>query len=376
MSKFIQAVGILSGMIIGVGMFGIPFSFVQAGFFLGTLELLFLTGFVLLFHLLYADIVLRTHESHRLPGYVRMYLGGRVARIAWYSALFGIFGTLLAYIVLGAAFLNSILGYFSIAVGDTSSVLLFGVVGSAVALIPFRKETLVNSMITALLILTIIFFVVLLLPSVEWNNFLGFHVRHAWFPYGILLFALSGGVVIPDVIAFLGKKRGVVVRAITIGTLLPALLYLLFAFVVVGVSGSTTSQDAISGIGRIAGVHVALLGSIVGLLAVFTSSIVLSASAQSLLRLDLSLRAPAPWFVVSALPLGLFFLGLQDFLAIVGVVGAFAIGIDFLLVIAVHHNLAQKEKRGVMARSWWEYPMYAIVALGMVYEFLKFNGFV
>lgn len=376
MSKFIQAVCILSGMIIGVGMFGIPFSFVQAGFLLGTFELIILTGCVLLFHLFYADIVLRTHESHRLPGYVRLYLGRGYARFAWYSTVFGIFGTLLAYIVLGGAFLNAIFGYFSVVLGNVSSALLFSVIGSAVALTSFRKKMIINSVITVLLVLTIIVFVAVLMPRIEWNNFSGFHFDHAFFPYGILLFALSGGIVIPDVIAFLGKKRDRVTRAIVIGTLLPAFLYFLFAFVIVGSSGSATSQDAISGISSIASSSLILLGSIVGFLTVITSYIVLSASAQSLLRLDVSLRAPIPWFLVSTLPLGLFFLGWHDFLSIVGVVGAFAMGVDFLLVIFLHHNLAQKENGGMIIRSWWEYPLYAIVILGMLNEFLRLMGFV
>lgn len=376
MGKFIQAVCILSGMIIGVGMFGIPFSFVKAGFLLGTLELVVLTGCVLLFHLLYADIVLRTHESHRLPGYVHFYLGRRCARLAWYSAIFGIFGTLLAYIILGGAFLNSIFGYFSVSLGGVSGALLFGAAGSVVALIPFRKEMMINSVITIFLILMVLVFIVVLIPRVEWSNFSGFHLSQSFFPYGILLFALSGGIVIPDVIAFLGKKRDLVRRVIVVGSLLPALFYFLFAYVVVGVSGNGTSHDAVSGVAGIAGTHLMLLGSVVGLLTVFTSYIVLSASAQSLLRLDLSLRAPAPWWVVSLFPLGLLFLGLQDFFSIVGAVGAFAIGIDFLFVMFLYHTLVRGESGRIRVRLWWEYPMYTIVIAGMWYEVLKLTGLV
>ena len=74
MSKEIQAVLMLSGMIIGVGMFAIPFSFSTAGFWLGTLELCVLALAILAVHLCYAEVVLHTNERHRLPGYVRRYM--------------------------------------------------------------------------------------------------------------------------------------------------------------------------------------------------------------------------------------------------------------------------------------------------------------
>ena len=75
MNKTIEAVLILTGMIIGVGMFGIPFSFSVSGFWLGAAELVVLAAIVTVIHRLYGEIVLATPTLHRVPGYVREYLG-------------------------------------------------------------------------------------------------------------------------------------------------------------------------------------------------------------------------------------------------------------------------------------------------------------
>ena len=108
MIRFLEGVFVLSGMIIGVGMFAIPFSFAAAGFWLGAAELVVLTCIVVILHLLYGEIVLATPEFHRMPGYVRVYLGRRAETVSWASTIFGITGTLLAYLIAGSLFLHSL----------------------------------------------------------------------------------------------------------------------------------------------------------------------------------------------------------------------------------------------------------------------------
>ena len=105
-------------MIIGAGMFGIPFSFVRAGFWLGAAELALLGGVMWVIHLRYGEVVLETPSRHRLPGYVRLYLGRWASMLAWGSALFGIGGALLAYVVVGGLFLDSL---FATAAAQSSS---------------------------------------------------------------------------------------------------------------------------------------------------------------------------------------------------------------------------------------------------------------
>ena len=104
--RYIEAILMLSGMIIGVGMFGIPYAFAASGFWLGTVLLVVLTAIAVFLHLLYGEIVLHTHGVHRMPGYARIYLGENAAALAWFSALFDGVGSLLAYAILGAVIIS------------------------------------------------------------------------------------------------------------------------------------------------------------------------------------------------------------------------------------------------------------------------------
>ena len=180
--KFIEAVLILSGMIIGAGMFAIPFSFARAGFFVGLVELVALTGVVVVLHRAYGDVVLATASSHRLPGYVRMYLGRRFAAVAHLSAFFGISGTLLAYVVLGGHFLHSLVQ----SVSATTWTFVFLTAGALITFLPRRREALINGALTAALIVFIFGLSIWLIPRVDTNNFSGINLDEAFAPYGVL----------------------------------------------------------------------------------------------------------------------------------------------------------------------------------------------
>jgi len=354
-------------------MFAIPFSFTKTGFILGSVELLFLGGVVLLFHLLYGEIVLHTTEKHRLPGYIKKYLGSSAAKLAWFSAFFGIVGTLVVYLILGSIFLHNIFGiWLNLPAVFWAFVLAIG--GGAITFFSLKKEALVNGIATSLLVILILFLSFLFLPQIKLTNLQGFVPKNIFFPYGVLLFALSGGVVIPDLIAFLGRDRRRVRAAITLGTLLPVVLYFLFALVVVGVSGNQVSPEAIQGLAKALGdQRVLFIGSLIGFLAVFTSLLILSSSFQALLELDLKMPKKIAWFFGSLAPLLLYFLGLKDFTLLMVAVGSIAVGIDSALIIASYTSFRKKEGRiwGIFSH-FWSWGIYFIIVAGVIHQIYEF----
>ena len=369
MLKFLEAVLILSGMIIGVGMFSIPFSFVQAGFWLGTAELVVLSAVMAIFHLLYGEVILGTEGFHRLPGYVRTYLGKWAVAIAWLSASFGIFGTLLVYLIVGSIFLASALGHFGLSAQDWMFAVLIALLGAGITFFSLKKEALINGVLTAVLVGFIIFLSLNLLPKVNFDNLGGVNFSEAFFPYGILLFALSGGVAIPDLVTLLGKNRSRVRLAIIIGTLVPAAVYFIFSLAVVGISGAETSEEAISGLMGLNGDVIIFWGSIIGLMAVFTSFIVLEKSFQALLKLDLGLPKFISWLIASFGALLFYFLGFKDFIAVIGIIGALAVGADSALILAMHKRAAfGKEFRLPLLSLIWRVSLYALILAGVLYE--------
>lgn len=375
MAKFVEAVLILSGMIIGVGMFGIPYSFVRVGFWLGAAELLIITVVIVWLHLLYGEVVLKTPQLHRLPGYVRMHLGKQIAWISWASAFFGILGTLLAYIVVGSIFLHAI---FQTVWGQSSDffwAVAIAALGALVTAFPFKKEALINGVLTSVLIAFVAGLALFLFPGVKAVNLAGFNIENLLVPYGVFLFALSGGVVIPDLVTVLGKDRARARSAIVVGTLIPAVLYFLFAFAVVGTVGVAVSEEAIRGLEPVAGSSAVLLGSMIGFLAVFTSFVILSASFQALLSIDSGFSRVFAWLVASGAPFLLYLAGFKNFIVVIGAVGAVAVGIDSALVILMQRRLRRKEGGSFSRFSYvWRTAIFIMIAAGALFELFRIFG--
>lgn len=371
--KQIQAVLMLSGMIIGVGMFAIPFSLSQAGFWLGVVELCVLAGITTLVHVWYGDVVVHTAPPHRLPGYVRMYVGKRAATIAHLSAFFGISGTLLAYVLLGGIFLQGLFEPFigSFDAGVWSVVLV--AVCAMITLFPIKKEALINGVLTILLIVFIAALIIILFPHVDRTYISGFHATSAFIPYGVLLFALSGGTVIPDVVHYLKgscrQTRGVIIA----GSLIPAIVYFFFAFAITGTSGGSVSPDAIAGLAPVMGRTIVMLGNAIGFLAVVTSYILLNSSFQAFLRFDAGVVPGLAWAGGSFLPLFLFLLGFQNYIFVISVVGVTTVAIDAAFVLAMYHRLRHlKERRLTIVDIVIFGIVYSIIIAGIGYEVFVF----
>lgn len=375
MSKEIQAILMHVGYIIGVGMFAIPFSFYAAGFWLGTFELCVLTLVVLAIHLYYSAVVLHTNEQHRLPGYARHYLGDRAAIIAHVSTFFGTAGTLLAYMLLAGVFLHGLLAPFLSVSNPIFWSVVFVIAGACITRFPLKKGALINGILTISLIAFIGVLILVLLPQVRMEYLGGLHRINAFAPYGVLLFALSGATVIPDIMGFLKSKPERARRVIIISSLVPAVIYFFFALAVVGVSGSQVSPDAIAGLLPVAGRAIVALGNVIGLLAVTTSSLTLNASFQAFLTFDVRVPRRLAWIGGSCLPLILFILGFQNFISVIGAVGATTVAIDGGLIIAMYHIIIHRREHGISIADTIRFGLlYTIMIAGIGYELYRFVG--
>lgn len=338
-SRVWQATLLLVGTIVGVGMFGIPFVFFEAGFLTGLALLIVLAGAVTFVHLAYAEVASRTPEVHRLPGYVRAYLGPVAGWLSTASYLFGLSGALLAYVVLGGSFLGSLIQWASPAMPAIAGPLLFYLFGVAVIFRGIRFESFTDALLTLGLVAAILVLAVTLFPSLSSTSLTEFHLGRVSVPYGVLLFSLAGAAIIPDLRRTLGSGNlGGLGRIVTAGTLISAGLYLIFAAAVVGATGAATTPDAISGLTARFGLPYFLLGNAIGVLATITSFIALGVVFEGMLVSDFRIRPRPAWLVTAAIPAILYGFGFHDFIAIISVVGAFAIGLDSILILLVHRR--------------------------------------
>jgi len=272
--NFFYATAILIGTIVGAGMFGIPYVVAQSGFLIGAIFLLILTAVSLLLHLIYGEIVCRTQEKHRLVGYAGYYLGEKGKIIITFSFLLGLYGALLVYIIISGEFLSAI---FSPLIGGSAFIysLIFFIIG---ALVIFKGLILIEriELIMALFLILVVFLIFFTgLPHLDISNLKTINLKYFFLPYGVILWALGGGSAIPEIKEVLktdGKKYK---KIIILGTIIPAILYLLFMFIVVGVAGANTTPEAIQGLIGSLGKEIIILGAIFGVLAAITSFFVI-----------------------------------------------------------------------------------------------------
>ena len=110
--NFLQALAVMIGYIIGVGMFGLPFLISKAGI-LTFFVFIILLGFVqYLLHLIYANLIIVSDGYHRLPGYAEIYLGKKGKIVVFVAKLVGSYGALIAYIIITGIFLNQLLSQY------------------------------------------------------------------------------------------------------------------------------------------------------------------------------------------------------------------------------------------------------------------------
>jgi tyrosine-specific transport protein len=101
---FLKALSVFLGTVIGVGIFGLPFVAQKAGFFVVLGYFLFMVLVAILTHLFFGEVALDTKKIYRLPGYVGEYLGQRWKKLSFFITATGLFGALLAYLIIGGQF--------------------------------------------------------------------------------------------------------------------------------------------------------------------------------------------------------------------------------------------------------------------------------
>ena len=167
-----------------------------------------------------------------------------------------------------------------------------------------------------------------------------------------------------------GKER-LYRRAIVWGTLIPAVLYLVFILTVVGVSGQGTSPEAISGLLASLGPWIVFIGSLFGFLTSTTIFLSLLTSFRTSLREDFQLRRKGDFLLPLLPPLVFFLLGVQNFIGIISLVGGVAVSIDMILLLFVYAKAKNHGDRipeySISIPKFVLYGMMLIFALGAIY---------
>lgn len=365
--NFWLAVFSLVGTTIGAGIFSLPYVFAKAGFFIGLAEFIILIFIVLLIQQILGEITLRTRGHKRLIGLASNYLSRPWGVLVKASVLLGGIGVLLIYIIFGGKFLSLITGQDIF----WSSIVFFIFWFLAVLARPktFGKtEFYISSLVIFIIILISLFN----FRYVNFNNFRGFDIKNMLLPYGVILFAMTGYTVIPEMEDLLGGEKHKLKKAIKYGTLIPAIVYLIFVFIILGVSGQLASSDAILGFSRaLNSGFIMFLGAILGLLAVTGATLSYGVYFKETLWYDLKLNKKLAWALTGLIPLSLFLLGARDVVPVISIVGALFFGFQAIIILVIHKKAKNSEIEPaykIYLPNILYYIIGAVVSLGAILE--------
>ncbi|MEK7659135.1 MAG: aromatic amino acid transport family protein [Patescibacteria group bacterium] len=368
---FLYASSILIGTIVGVGIFGIPFSFAKAGFLAGFLFLVFVGAVSLIINLIFGEVVLRTKELHQFTGYTKIYLGQGVKKMAAFAWFAGIYGALLAYIIISGSFLfNIFVSWFYTAPAFYST--LFFIFVSLAVLAGLRAVAWFEFFMVAFFTVIVFLIFIFGIPKIDLSNLAMLSTSEFWFlPYGILLFAYAGFSAIPLQRELLKDHPGILKKSILWGSLIPALLYFVFTLAVVGISGETTSPDVVSGLAEFLDYRIIFLISFFGLLTITTSFMALASVLIETFRLDYGFKKFKAWALAVFIPFILFWFGVRNFIEVISLAGSVAIGIEGVVLVFMYKAAKKGGNRepeySLNLPAWILNGIMILFALGAAY---------
>lgn len=372
MKKVIYAISILSGTIIGVGLFSLPYITSRVGIFVMLGYFLVLGALVIILHLFFGELSLRTPDFKRLPGFAKIYLGKWGQIVAYISTILGLFGALLAYLIIGGQFLESLLSPF---LGGSSLFYTFSYFAFGAILIFFGIKAISKIEFWGLILFFIVLVIIFLrsqpffkmenlfiAPTLNLNNF--------FLPYGVILFSLWGASLIPEVEEMLGKRKDLLKKIIPVAILIPILVYIFFIYIILGITGSQTTESALLGLRDFLGDGIVSLGLLFGILTTFTSFIALGLTLKKVFWYDLRIGKNLAWAITCFFPLAIFLVGVKDFIPVISFVGGIMLGINGILILLMY-RVFKKISRFSFFYFLTSF-LILIFILGVLYEIFYF----
>ncbi|MFA5052900.1 MAG: hypothetical protein WC565_02495 [Parcubacteria group bacterium] len=350
---------LLSSLIVGAGMFSLPHVFVRSGIAYGLIALTFFTWVSISLNSRYAEIIDRD-KNKRFASYAKDYLGKKGYLSSLVFVLGGIVFTLTVYIALAPSFFSLIFQGLSPAVG----ALVFWAAGSAIVLLGNKKASAAGLLIFSAMTAIIIFVGILAFVKGDTGNIASaalFNPKNLLLPFGPLLFSLSGRSALSSIReGYEGKDYSLkgFKRALQIGAVVPALIYVIFVAATIALSGSGVSPDAVTGLTMFPSLGRMVIG-ILGILAILDSFALLGMEFVGIVSKDVKLPKAVSYLLFAAIPVIIYFLGTNDFLTLVGITGGIFLAAESIMVVFM--------SRKAFGTHLSDFPLIVTFALGIIY---------
>ena len=355
--RFFRMAGVMTATTVGAGLFSLPYVFLRSGWLTGIFYLAALSAALAFVHRLYFRVLEKEGGDERLLGLALMHLG-RFGRL-WglLSIQGGLILALVIYLLLARGFSEMLFPG-----SGNLGLALFWLAGSLPLVFGLRRliaAEILGAVMMAGMILAVFFYGfgdrLASLPVFSWDGF--------FLPFGPVLFSLAGWTAVEPIFdANRSPERKRAMRAMAAGTFFAAALYALFVFGVLG-SSAEIFPNALQGLADWPAWRFALL-TVLGLFAIWTSYAPIGLEVANGIRTDLGWTRTASLAFVLLLPPALVALGLNDFLAVMGLAGGIFLGSEYLLLIAIAwRSLALSFREKAIGAA-----LVALFLLGAVYE--------
>ena len=364
------AIALIIGTVMGAGVLGIPYAIAKTGWIGGLINFI-IVGFATTLMTLYmGEVVLRTKKFNQFTGLAETYLGKTGKWVMFFSVVVGMYGALTAYLIGIGQTSYSIFGVLS----PFSYTALFFIVGSILLYVGLRYIGKVEFVLSAALVLVILFISLGILPDVNISNFSHNDFGKLFFPYGVILFACLGYSIIPEVEEILKRQKEKMLSAIIYAMIISLGVYLIFSISMFGVFGNTVAEiatDSLSGIFK-------TLGSAVAVLAMTTGYLAIGTVIMHTFQYDLHLGKTLSWLLTIAVPMLFVILVNPSFIGVVSVTGSYTgslIGIlAGFMVISARKKGDDKPAYVVPGGSILVYFSITVFAFGIIYQTLMLLG--
>jgi amino acid transporter len=354
---------ILVSTIIGLGVFFLPYTFYQSGYYFLYWLIFWFFGFLIL-HLIFGEILFQSSSKHNLPGLAGIYLNKYIKHIVWFFDYFGMMGVFLIYFY----FIKDLWSYF-FKLDPLLAKIIFAVFNLYFILKDIKILAKMETFLTLSIICLFLIITIFLLPKVDLLN-----VKNAFFnsskpllPYGIILFAFSGISALPVVIDLIGKDKKSYFLVNLFSLLTIAFIYLIFSLVVVGFLGSNIKDKISEG-------FIAYLPSWLVFVSIFliTLNITFVDMAFYLKRgliYDYNLNIKiVNWIMFFSILFLAFFEPFQNLIDLVDFVSRIFLGFNLIIISLIYLRL--KEKKYFKFSNFLIITLLIIFCLGIIYGIL------
>lgn len=355
-SKFIRAILLQFSGTVGAGIFALPYFLYNSNFFFSVMGMFLIAIVTAIVNIFYVQVICNTKGDHQLPGYAEKYLGKKFKYITAVSLIFSGFGAVLAYIKFGS---NCITILFPM--GKVFSVGIFLLLIIVGYLIKIKKIKTILDYLPFLLVFIAFWLLQITLrsslPEIYPQIFnLSF--------FGVCVFALSGFTVIPEMEEILrgeNKIRMKLSMATIIGLFLAVLVYFIFSYSVIKLSGLALTEDSVTGLAGTS-YFLAWIVSIFGLFATFKGAVNFMGVFHEVFYRDFKTTQTVATVMAVILPIASLLFFNLSFSSILGWLGAGSIFVSVVIICLMILKLK---------KSYWIITLVTLILLVFVFGFVS-----